>query len=508
MENAKCLRKGPMIICIILLIISFTVSCSKSGDKTITAPDDNSDVRLTGSLSESVPVDLAVVSITETVSDKVMDSITLAIKSLRADPPGPGDVNDYSTKVEKMKRVLAATDKYDCMEAIPYEFNLSQGIFGHSRCSSAAQVAINPHPDGGGSWMSGAGDLGLWWDYAEPDEESGLACSASVINNAMTSVAAYSDSALGMHAMAACAGRIDGWGRPADIGGSLNLLSSISGINTTTKAFTVTKATVTREADTADGLQVFVTTLEGTLTDVPRSITSPYRLRVRHVPTNDDNTTYFGVVQFEIDKLEDGMYPGIISISYASDGDGINYRYRQARAPSTPSSGFDTSTYEIRDDIESSMTEVIVDNDANGFGKLILAWTAGGTMVFNAETKDDGTGYAFFGNAPMSSAGTDDYYTIHGMKCNMNIVETYIQMQILTLEASTGIWELATDGSKIKYAPTNSCDCDSGDGTFAVTNQDDPSIDESLACPFINELESKSTYDGSWTAPTAPSNSF
>ncbi len=154
------------------------------------------------------------------------------------------------------------------------------------------------------------------------------------------------------------------------------------------------------------------------------------------------------------------------------------------------------------------MTEVIVDNDAKGFGKLLLAWTAGGTMVFNAETKDDGTGHAFFSNAPMNSAGTDEYYQIHGMKCNVNIVETYVQMQTLALDASTGAWELAPDGPKIKYAPTNSCDYDSGDGTFIVTNQDAQSINETLECPVANELESISIYNSSWTAPIAPSNSF
>ena len=92
----------------------------------------------------------------------------------------------------------------------------------------------------------------------------------------------------------------------------------------------------------------------------------------------------------------------------------------------------------------------------------------------------------------------------------MNIVEDYVQMQTLSINTDTGIWELASEAgsSKIRYAPTNSCDCDTGDGTFNVSNQDVHTVDETLACPFTNQLESLTTYEANWTGPTAPSNSF
>ncbi len=43
--------------------------------------------------------------------------------------------------------------------------------------------------------------MGLCWDCTEPDDTPEVACLPSVINNSMTSVATYSDFALGMYAM-------------------------------------------------------------------------------------------------------------------------------------------------------------------------------------------------------------------------------------------------------------------------------------------------------------------
>lgn len=483
-----------------LLLFVSILSCG-GGDSKDTSSDSNNDLNLI------VPGQLAISSPTEDRSNLGLTLIGKVFSLLQQEDQS----SDYTSKVERIDEVLNTEDLGSCLDAMPAEFSLQQGIFGHHQCASAAVVSVTNHPDLNDSYESGPGDLGLWWDQADPEDSSSKKpCAVGVLNSAMESVAAYSDAAMGMHSMLACVGRLKGISLPAEVGESVDMGSSISDVDTSSRDFTVSSASITRQSDSSDGFKVYQSSLSGTLKDVPRNIETDYELRVRHAVENEDNTRYSGVIQFEMSKLEDNS-PGIISIAYKSDGESIQYRYRQGLASA---SDFDESTYEVSLSGNSNPKQVIADIDNDGFGKLTLSWSTAGNKTFNVETKSDKTGVAYFGSAAENSAGKDGFDDIIGFKCfpQSESYADYVQKQTFTL-SDNGSWELKQDGSKILYVPTSSCDWNSSNdssqsASFTITNQDLDGITETFSFPVNNELGSLSDYQRDWKDLDAPVLSF
>lgn len=488
---------------LLLLLAFFGILSCGGGDS------DDSSSGSRGALNGIVPGQLAVSSPTEdrgglglTFFDKVFSLIQ-----------EKEDASDYNSKVDRIDSVLKAEDLSSCLDAMPNEFSLAQGIFGHHQCASAAEVEVSNHPDTNGTYSSGAGDLGLWWDSADPEDGSSQKpCAVGVLNSAMESVAAYSDTAMGMHSMLACVGRLKGVSLPSEVNESVDMISHIAEVDTASKSFTVSSASITRQADSSDGYQVYQSAISGTLEDVPRNIETAYELRVRHAAENEDNTVYSGVIQFEMSKLEDDS-PGVISIAYKSDGESIHYRYRQGLA-NAGDSDFDESNYEVAFSADSNPKQVIADIDSEGYGKLTLSWSTAGNKTFNVETKSDKTGVAYFGYAAEDSAGEDAFDDIIGFKCfpQSETYSDYVQKQTFELKDS-GSWELKSGGSKILYAPTKSCDWNTSNdasqsASFTITNQDLPDVTEVFSFPVENQLGTLSDYQSDWQDLDAPTLSF
>jgi hypothetical protein len=507
-----------------LLLVLFNISaCDSMPGKTDDAEDsaddngdddDDNDDSTTGGtlalgegLNQTVPKDLAVTSVTVKQSQESLQVGQIGVKQSLMQ----GEGEDYLSKVSKLQSVLTTTDISECADAIPMEFSLAQGNFGHATCFGPA-VEFTYHPDTNESGSIGNGDFGMFWKYAEVEETSGEACSSRVVNNLMNNVASYSDTAIGMHAMVACAGRLKKMKLP-EKGKSTSAMESLSDLSTEGKGFTITSASIERAEDNSDGFPVYVTKIAGSLTDVPRSITTNYEISVRHVPTADKNKSYKGVLQFKLDKLIDASQPGAISIAYEWGEDKLNYRYRQAPGADI----FDTTNLEVKDgDGGSGWSEVIVNSDQFGFGKLAFVWTTFDSLVFNAETKKDGTGVAYFGHSPSSDIGKAGFNEIKGLRCypvnpppsGSETYSAFVQRQTLKINLDNGIWEPET--SNFEYAPTTSCSWNSANdpsesATFMISNQDRPEASTELSFPLEHNLFSISDYSDSWSSPAPPS---
>jgi len=149
---------------------------------------------------------------------------------------------------------------------------------------------------------------------------------------------------------------------------------------------------------------------------------------------------------------------------------------------------------------------------------MTFVWKTFDTLVFNAETKPDGTGTAYFGHTPFSTkVDTADLYKIKGLRClpinppppGTESYSAFVQKQTITLNKTTGAWDV--NKSQIKFAPTSSCDWNatndaSQNATFTVQLEGAPgeTTNESLTYPLEHDLGSLADYTASWTGPTAP----
>jgi hypothetical protein len=81
-----------------------------------------------------------------------------------------------------------------------------------------------------------------------------------------------------------------------------------------------------------------------------------------------------------------------------------------------------------------------------------------------------------------------------------NAFKDYVQRQTMTLNTTSGIWEMAS--SNISYAPTLTCDLATGysfDGFQEGLNSW-----STRNGPLTNNLIPLATYQSSWSQPTAP----
>ena len=450
----------------------------------------------TDAVEALVPQDVALASVTAEQSPEAIEVVQgqLNVPGLIQDPPS-SEKNDHLTILAALKSTLEATDAEGCAAAIPSEFNLAQGNIGHATCFGPAIS---------GDATIGNGDAGIWWDYAEVEASSGEACSSRVANNLMTNAGSYGRTAIGFVAFVSCLARINAVELPTEVGTPVDL-SDLLASTATADDYSFTSASFSYLGDNADGLPIFSTTIAGSLTDVPRSLTKDYSLSVRQVIADADLTDYAGVIQFRIEEFEDDRDAGI-SLLYEYSAEGLRYRYKQVQLAGDTETVFDETSQELDESFFQSgqgWAEILADVDSNGFGKIAFVWKTATLLVFNAETATDGTGTAYFGHrTDQTPVGSDDFYTIQGFSClpvNPGIqYSTYVQSQSLSLGLDTGTWNLSA--SKTSFAPTSTCDAASGQ---SFTGEND-GFTKTVSGPLTAGLDSLTTYQSAWTSPTAP----
>lgn len=438
--------------------------------------------------------------------------------------PGPGgdpgsgggnDAQDYLSRSDLLAKTLLTDDFQECMSAIPSEFNLAQGNFGHAKCFGPS-VSYTNHPDTNQNGNFGNGDLGMFWDTAEPEESTGEACSARVANNLMKNLSSYGNTAIGMQAMVACVLRLSGEGSPA-VGETIDGTSAMDAVDTSNRDFSIETASITRNEDSTEG-PVFVSSITGTLKDVPRNLNKSFELTHKHTPLTDDNSEYIGRIQFIIKEFEDSR-DAVISLAYDFDGANVRYRYRQAQTNQANAQAFEDNVGELTPDNSlRGWTEVISNMDTYGFGKVSFVWQTFDLLVFNAETKDDGTGTAYFGHNSVDDAplGSSDSHTIKGLRCfpvnpppaGSQVYSDFVQKQGLKFSESSGSWEAVT--SSIQFAPTDSCSWNSDNdpsqqGQFTVTLEGQSgNTTQTLSYPLEHKLANQSDYTTEFSVPVKP----
>jgi len=335
-------------------------------------------------------------------------------------------------------------------------------------------------------------------------------------------VASYGATAMGMQVMVSCAARIGGIDMPAK-GQTTDVIEQIKKLDTKGRDFSVTSASVTYKEDDADGAPVYVTSLEGSIEDVPRGKSYQFTLKASHTKSSEDGTAYTGNYQFILKDFEDGKdLP--VSIVYAWSDKVLKYRYRQAQISGASDGSFDAITGEIAhqgDNTDLSpmkWAEVVANVEPTGLGSLSISWASTSLNVFNATTKNDGTGVAYFGHRPMNTApGSKEFHTIQGLRCfpvnpppmGTEPYSSFVQRQTLKLDSASRKWVPET--SNIKFAPTSSCSWnqanDSGQSaSFTVSKEESAggTTDEALSFPVDANLHSAADYKTSWTPPSAP----
>lgn len=471
--------------------------------------------------NRTYPKDLAVTSVTAEVSEATLSAGTLEL------PLGlvsGDDGDDYLAKRRRFQSVLTAESLEHCADALPAEISLAQGGLGHTPCFGP-EVTYTQHPDGVADGSIGSGDLGIFWEYSDPSASDGPACSSAVANTLMDNIASYADTALGLHAWVTCVARLKAMALPA-AGESLSLSESLEDVDLSDTDVTVSSAQVSREVDDIEGHPVYVTQIEGTLTDRARELTKAFSLRVRNIPEAEDYTAYRGSVQFVIDEFEDTR-SAAISLRYRWSDKRLRYQYRQMQfndasatmfAPDSAAEGGDVLP--LDDHVGSGFTQVTVDTDHRGFGALAYVWATSDLLVLNVRTYEDGTGSAYFGHQSMTdTAYTDrEFDRVRGLRClpiqpppeGVEPYSDFVQQQSLALSSETGIW--APTSSKVTFAPTADCSWNSTndpgqDAVFTVareTGGPGSEVLEDLAFPLEPDLEAVAEYEQDWQGPEAP----
>lgn len=332
-------------------------------------------------------------------------------------------------------------------------------------------IAYSNHPDGSGGQSLPTGDTGIW---SESVADTGEACAAAQMNYLIDKVATRVDNMVSLFGAMACAGRKASVTLPA-VGETVNMLEAMTA-NVSLSRMTITAASVTRQADDADGNPVYFSTLAISIVR-PDDVTESGTIYLKHILTAADNSTYKGKLSMVL-TANDSAYLGNCSssgltglaragvVSYSKTS-ASNMVYALDYADFC---GQDTNPFDSNYDIDASNKLVVTQNNgggeappqnggggtppaqnlakvdsstenldgwgnnwnhgifqlnpADGTGSVAFAWQAGAmdgyTRVLNvtvaANADGSAGGNAYFGFGP--DVAEDDVGSISGFFCN------------------------------------------------------------------------------------------
>jgi len=525
---------------------------------------------LTISTTSALPGDLAIASNTEAVTASSASQLATAAAAggapAEGTPPAGGTATadtkqDVNSKKDRLQKAQNPSKKSDCFAAIG-----GMGKPMNSPTCYGPQVYYTKHPDhtsptSGASTLTACanggtpnststnclpgGDLGIW-TAAEAD---GTACAAAKMNSLVQSAAESIDMAVGATGAMLCVAKLAEISLPA-VGATLDLTATLSEDADMKTRMTVTAASITREADTATGRPVYTSKMDIALKPPGGAEDHSMTLTLRHVPLDDTNSTYQGLMTMvragggagkppkppeppKTDNIAAPMFElasgdlNAVSVVYNKDATHLTYKVISANygSAATAATIFNAITGEVdaskagssntaTDGWKGNLNVMIGTADASGDGAIAVGWQAGSqdgyTRNFNVSTATaaDGsrTGTAYFGFSK-NVGNAAPKLAIDGMICNWagpnNQRDTsagwnLVQKQTMKLNATTGIWGAVT--SNITFAPTNSCDwtnvTDSTYSTTAITTAATKGV-------VTNDLVTKAS-GYTFTVPTAP----
>lgn len=382
---------------------------------------------------------------------------------------------------------VPASEKTDALDALvggtasscAISVNLQNA--GRANCYGPQLDYLN-HPDANtASGQAPGGDLGIW----EAAEAGSTACSAAQLNQQVGGVASQVDAGLFAAAGLICLANSSGKGLPGT-DETVDLTTEIAGnITINGSAITVASATIAKTID-SNGNSVYTSVIDA----------SPYYIRLKHIATASDNSTYYGKLSFTSNGRK-------TSILYSKpSATSVVYELKSGSSASYVSN----SNYTVAFSSQVSNADYLLAsyNPTDFSGTFLYAWQAGGndshTRVFNANiSTTDGT--TFFGFGPSITSGSD-LGAISGMICNWaingntHVPVSFVQKQVLAV--SGGVFTAAS--SQITYDPVNSCE--SSDSNFQFKKA--TSSTYTTANTTTKDLAPLTDVAAAITRPTAP----
>lgn len=509
----------------ILALIMATVACGGSTTTTSTSNsgsgNDSEESGSGGSDSDTsssssvFPSGLAVASPTATrdVSNASLSSIRAV--TVEAD-------SSFEEKAAVYEDILAAASDEDCQIELPA---LVQSV--EPSCYGPA-LDYQGHPNfqegqqGPNSQEDGqfpTGDLGLW-----TASENGEACTAAKINSLIAESAAYSDYAMILSASMVCLIERNSLEIPTEDEESLDLTELLNtAISENNDTATVTSATITNLADITDtddevrdAYQYSIQITETEEDDDEITITA----YLKHMPTNDDNSTYKGKLWIEIEGAGQAGDKDAVAVKYERDSEtsvkyelmGANYQLVDEETVIFDDNG----NIAVDGDWSGNMSKAIINLDpATGLGDFSYSWQAGNgddrARIFNGFTDQTG-GCGFFGYGLRFDrvAGTSSDNGIDGFICNwagpgndhsMATSENLAQKQCMSLNEVSGLLEVDEERNNLSYAPVVDCEAAEGDISIKLTSEEEYS-DAAISNDLIDLTTDEDFAD--YTDPSAP----
>lgn len=354
--------------------------------------------------------------------------------------------------------------------------------------------------------------LGTTDAYTLTYRSPGHACAAAQLNSLMGGVEAQSEAALTLAAALVSQAFSSGITIPTD-GSEVDLTAAMNA----DYAFEFSSATISRTTDLIDYTLVLTTTEQQVMGSGPSSHVYTVTVNLAHEPDSSDPlNVYEGLLTFQVidSNYQGGLQCGGTPVAAISGSLAYNrlsatelrLQSRQASfCPASAATAFDAQGLKLTNwsdnynlftanfDPTATFTGTASVSDTlttNLAGSYTFAWQAGSgdshSRVFNVGVNNSSPieGEAYFGFGRRIQAATGHSYAITSttgltqtltpgdgvlavetMICNwagpgMNPAsreQPYAQRQFLSLNETTGFFEVPTGGSDIRYAPTNDC---------------------------------------------------
>lgn len=468
-----------LILCLSLFLYKCNETTTTDGDDT----DSDDSSAITSALIAAFPTDLIIASPAEAIPSAIPAYLKNAAAADFAD--------SFEAKKETLTEIFAGDEVSECTFTFsPLAGSQNATCYGPSlyylsHPDSIAEGIINT--DGN---LPG-GDLGIW-DETEGGTE---ACAAAQLNMKVNNIAGLVDSIIFTMASLKCVAEANSLELPA-AGSSLDLTDEVTtAYSTNSIGLTVSAVAIARESNDADGNEVYVSTIAGTFASpASASVTETMSCRLKHIPTNDDNTFYKGKISCTMSESTSSASGNCAQFATAGQTQAFSIAYEKSSATSLSYElnsgnfcGANADPYVSSTNYTVDRTKVASATDTDGWGNNFnfarftvnpstgagdfhFGWQAGmgdgWTRSMNGSVTSSGTtttGTLYFGFGP-DIAGTADPATLNGMFCNWavagsathdTIAATKVSRQVIT-QNSSGIFEVTS--SNITYAPTNSCD--------------------------------------------------
>ncbi|MBU0506144.1 MAG: hypothetical protein ABII18_10405 [bacterium] len=377
----------------------------------------------------------------------------------------------FLSKASVFSTILAAASSSVCKITLP---DLSDTITDPD-CYGPA-LDYEDHPDG--SPVDGQlpiGDLGIWTSTETGNE----ACTAAKINTLMAEAGISADFVMLLAASMRCVMKTSSTTvpLPSTVGSATDMTTDVNtAIQVNNPNTTVDLATITKETSITDGgtsYDVYSYAMTTTITDGADTIT--VESNVRHMDMS--STEYKGRIWAEMSGSGLGGDTEAFVINYHKESNtSMLAKFESAVYQSATASTviFDSDdNLDVTGDWTNTYVQSIANLDpSNGIGDFSYAWQAGNgddkARIFNAVTSaTTGCGFFGYGDSFDVAGGTKSDNVIDGFICNwagpnndhsMTTTAGKAQKQCMTVNATTGIFEVDTSNENITYRPTVSCD--------------------------------------------------